>query len=114
MQTGLVWCDGTLSVRSSAQHGAADDVEHRKHKADQAPHREVHDEENQHHDRRYDAGEYKEAGPAVVVASAKAQCAKYQLEQAGIVGPQEGSKPRQVLVSTLEELDELIAPYLNR
>ena len=37
-----------------------------------------------------------------------------QLEQAGIVGPQEGSKPRQVLVSTLEELDELIAPYLNR
>lgn len=37
-----------------------------------------------------------------------------QLEQAGIVGPQEGSKPRQVLVSTLDELDELIAPYLNR
>lgn len=37
-----------------------------------------------------------------------------QLEQAGIVGPQEGSKPRQVLVSTLEELDEIIAPYLNR
>ena len=37
-----------------------------------------------------------------------------QLEQAGIVGPQEGSKPRQVLVSTIEELDELIAPYLNR
>lgn len=37
-----------------------------------------------------------------------------QLEQAGIVGPQEGSKPRQVLVSTLDELDEVIAPYLNR
>ena len=37
-----------------------------------------------------------------------------QLEQAGIVGPQEGSKPRQVLVSTLDELDEIIAPYLNR
>lgn len=37
-----------------------------------------------------------------------------QLEQAGVVGPQEGSKPRQVLVSTLEELEELIAPYLNR
>jgi S-DNA-T family DNA segregation ATPase FtsK/SpoIIIE len=37
-----------------------------------------------------------------------------QLEKAGIVGPQEGSKPRQVLVSTLDELDEIIAPYLNR
>ena len=37
-----------------------------------------------------------------------------QLEQAGIVGPQEGSKPRQVLVSTLDELEEVIAPYLNR
>ena len=37
-----------------------------------------------------------------------------QLEKAGIVGPQEGSKPRQVLVATLDELDELIAPYLNR
>jgi S-DNA-T family DNA segregation ATPase FtsK/SpoIIIE len=32
-----------------------------------------------------------------------------QLEQAGIVGPQEGSKPRQVLVSTLDELDEISA-----
>ena len=37
-----------------------------------------------------------------------------QLEQAGIVGPQEGSKPRQVLVSTLEELQGIIAPYLNK
>ena len=37
-----------------------------------------------------------------------------QLEKAGIVGPQEGSKPRTVLVSTLDELDEIIAPYLNR
>ena len=37
-----------------------------------------------------------------------------QLEQAGIVGPQEGSRPRQVLVSTLEELEGIIAPYLNK
>lgn len=37
-----------------------------------------------------------------------------QLEAAGIVGPQEGSKPRQVLVSTLDELSELIAPFLNQ
>ena len=37
-----------------------------------------------------------------------------QLEAAGIVGPQEGSKPRQVLVSTLDELSEIIAPFLNQ
>lgn len=37
-----------------------------------------------------------------------------QLEAAGIVGPQEGSKPRQVLVCTLDELEEVIAPFLNQ
>ena len=36
-----------------------------------------------------------------------------QLEAAGIVGPQEGSKPRQVLVSDLAELDEVLAPFLQ-
>ncbi len=37
-----------------------------------------------------------------------------QLEAAGIVGPQEGSKPRQVLVSSLDELDQIIAAYKNQ
>ena len=37
-----------------------------------------------------------------------------QLEAAGIVGPQEGSKPRQVLVGSLEELRDVIAPFLNQ
>ena len=37
-----------------------------------------------------------------------------QLEAAGIVGPQEGSKPRQVLVSTIGELEEVMAPFLNQ
>ena len=34
-----------------------------------------------------------------------------QLEGAGIVGPQEGSKPRQVLVTTFDELDEILSEY---
>lgn len=36
-----------------------------------------------------------------------------QLEAAGIVGPQEGSKPRQVLVSDLAELDEILKAYMK-
>ena len=39
---------------------------------------------------------------------AKAGRVMDQLEQAGIVGPQEGSKPRAVLVSSLDELQEII------
>ena len=34
-----------------------------------------------------------------------------QLEGAGIVGPQEGAKPRQVLVSNFEELDEILMHF---
>ena len=36
-----------------------------------------------------------------------------QLEAAGIVGPQEGSKPRQVLVSDLAELDDILKAYMK-
>ena len=36
-----------------------------------------------------------------------------QLEGAGIVGPQEGSKPRQVLVTTFNELDEILSHFLK-
>ncbi len=36
-----------------------------------------------------------------------------QLEGAGIVGPQEGSKPRQVLVANFEELDEILSHFIN-
>ena len=36
-----------------------------------------------------------------------------QLEGAGIVGPQEGSKPRQVLVTTFEELDEILSHFVR-
>lgn len=36
-----------------------------------------------------------------------------QLEAAGIVGPQEGSKPRQVLVTTFNELDEILAAFIK-
>lgn len=36
-----------------------------------------------------------------------------QLEAAGIVGPQEGSKPRQVLIGDLAELEPILKAYLN-
>ena len=36
-----------------------------------------------------------------------------QLEAAGIVGPQEGSKPRQVLVSNILELDEILSAFVR-
>lgn len=42
---------------------------------------------------------------------AKAGRVMDQLEAAGIVGPQEGSKPRQVLVGDLAELEDIIAAY---
>ncbi len=36
-----------------------------------------------------------------------------QLEGAGIVGPQEGSKPRQVLVADFAELDEILSHFIH-
>ena len=36
-----------------------------------------------------------------------------QLEGAGIVGPQEGSKPRQVLVADYAELDEILSAFVK-
>ncbi len=36
-----------------------------------------------------------------------------QLEAAGIVGPQDGSKPRRVLVADYQELEEILQSFLN-
>ncbi len=44
---------------------------------------------------------------------AKAGRVMDQLEAAGIVGPQNGSKPREVLVKDLAELDEVLQHFLN-
>lgn len=44
---------------------------------------------------------------------AKAGRVMDQLEAAGVVGPQEGSKTRQVYVSSLEELEQIIKPFIN-
>ncbi len=44
---------------------------------------------------------------------AKAGRVMDQLEAAGIVGPQNGSKPREVLVKDLAELDEVLQHFMN-
>ena len=44
---------------------------------------------------------------------AKAGRVMDQLEAAGIVGPQEGSKPRQVLVSDFNELETILKAYIK-
>ena len=45
---------------------------------------------------------------------AKAGRVMDQLEAAGIVGPQEGSKPRQVLISSLDELEKVLDAFRNQ
>ena len=42
---------------------------------------------------------------------AKAGRVMDQLEAAGIVGPQEGSKPRQVLISNMDDLELILKAY---
>ena len=48
------------------------------------------------------------------IGYAKARCIMDQLEAAGIVGPQNGSKPRQVLVPDLNTLQPILDAFLKR
>jgi len=45
---------------------------------------------------------------------AKAGRVMDQLQAAGVVGPQEGSKPRQVLIGSLEELEKVLEAFKNQ
>ena len=45
---------------------------------------------------------------------AKAGRVMDQLEAAGVVGPQDGSKPRQVLIGSLEELEKVLEAFRNQ
>ena len=45
---------------------------------------------------------------------AKAGRVMDQLEAAGVVGPQNGAKPREVLVKDLAELEEILRPFLQQ
>ncbi|MBO5635491.1 MAG: DNA translocase FtsK 4TM domain-containing protein [Bacteroidales bacterium] len=45
---------------------------------------------------------------------AKAGRVMDQLEAAGVVGPQEGSKPRQVLIGSLDELEKVLESFRNQ
>ena len=37
-----------------------------------------------------------------------------QLEAAGVVGPQSGSKPREVLIGSLDELEKVLESFRNQ
>ena len=45
---------------------------------------------------------------------AKAGRVMDQLEAAGVVGPQDGSKPRQVLIGSLDELEKVLEAFRNQ
>ena len=62
---------------------------------------------------KYQKGSTSDLQRRLGIGYARAGRVMDQLENAGIVGPQDGSKPRQVLVADFSELSEILSHFVQ-
>ena len=62
---------------------------------------------------KYQKGSTSDLQRRLGIGYARAGRVMDQLEAAGIVGPQDGSKPRQVLVADFSELSEILSHFVQ-